>query len=204
MFITFEGPDGSGKTTQIVKLASFLEEKGHPIFTTREPGGTEIGDQIRQILFDHANKAMHPHTEILLFMASRAQHVEEVIRPRLTNGEIVICDRYRDSTLAYQGYGHGVDLALLRQLNAFATRDLKPDLTIFLDINVEEGLRRRAKGGDWNRLDAYQVDFHKRIYAGYRELVRQEPDRWVTVDANRPPLDVQLSLRDVVLRRLEP
>ena len=148
MFITLEGPDGSGKSTQVAPLVEFLRQQGYSVLPTREPGGTFISDQVRNVLLNRPeNSAMHPRTEILLFLASRAQLVEERIRPALLEGTIVLCDRYADSTLAYQGYGHGVDLDTLRSLLAFATGGLQPDLTILLDVSPEEGLRRRKKGG---------------------------------------------------------
>ncbi|HEX9019309.1 MAG TPA: dTMP kinase [Anaerolineaceae bacterium] len=202
MFITFEGPDGGGKTSQIQALAGFLREKGYHIVTTREPGGTEIGDQVRQILMRLDNTSMHPRTEILLFLAARAQLVEQCIRPELARGTIVLCDRYADSTLAYQGYGHGVDLGQLRLLLNFATGNLWPDLTLLLDIDAEEGLQRRRSGGDWNRLDAYALAFHKRVRQGYHEMTRQEPQRWVMIDASQPFDDVQSHIREVVMQRL--
>ena len=202
MFITLEGPDGGGKTTQASLLAEFLSRRGCDVIATREPGGTAIGDQVRQILSSLENTAMHPRTEILLFQASRAQHVEQVIRPHLAKGGIVVCDRYADSTLAYQGYGHQVDLERLRLIVDFATGGLKPDLTLLLDIDVEEGLRRRTNSGEWNRLDAYALAFHRRVRQGYFELARQEPERWVTVDAGRPEELVQEQLREVVMQRL--
>jgi len=203
VFITFEGPDGSGKTTQMAELVQFLTSQGFDVFSTREPGGTSIGNQIRQVLFDHANTAMHPHTEILLFLASRSQLVAQEILPRLEKGQLVLCDRYRDSTLAYQGYGHGVDLTLLRTLNSFATQELKPDLTFLLAVDAETGLQRRATEGGWNRLDAYQLAFHQRVSAGYNELARSEPARWVVMDANRPAERVQNEIRTVVLEHLK-
>ena len=203
MFLTLEGPDGGGKTTQASLLAEFLRQLGCDVVATREPGGTAIGDQVRAILSSLDNTAMHPRTEILLFQASRAQHVEQVIRPHLAKGGIVVCDRYADSTLAYQGYGHQVDLERLRLIVDFATGGLKPDLTLLLDIDVEEGLRRRTNSGEWNRLDAYALAFHRRVRQGYFELARQEPGRWVTVDAGRPEELVQEELRRVVLQRLE-
>ena len=203
MFITLEGPDGSGKTSQLSGLAEAVRSQGFELLTTREPGGTSIGDQIRQVLFDLKNKTMNPRTEILLFQASRAQLVEEIIRPALKSGTIVICDRYADSTLAYQGYGHGVDLDMLREIVSFATGGLKPDLTIFLDIPVEEGLKRRNKGGDWNRLDDYDLAFHRRVRAGYTELIAAEPKRWMVVNAAQPPKAVSAELQKVVLERLK-
>jgi len=202
MFISFEGPDGSGKTTQIRKLAQFLQAQGYQVVVTREPGGTSIGDQIRDILFRMENTAMHPRTEILLFQASRAQHVEELIKPSIQQGKVVLCDRYADSTLAYQGYGHKVNLEQLRNIVNFATGGLKPDLTLLFDIDVEEGLRRRDEGGDWNRLDAYKLAFHKRVRAGYQQLVREEPSRWEVLDASQPPDIIQVAVQKIVLNRL--
>ncbi|MEJ2598236.1 MAG: dTMP kinase [Anaerolineales bacterium] len=202
MFITFEGPDGSGKTTQVRLLAEFLCQQDFQVLTTREPGGTSISEQIRTILFDLKNTEMVPSTEILLFLASRAQLVEQVIRPHLAGGGIVLCDRYADSTLAYQGYGHQVNLDQLRVLIDFATGGLKPDLTLLLDLNAEEGLRRRVQGGDWNRLDAYTQAFHQRVRQGFLELAREEPQRWVTIDAGQPAEQVQLDIRQVVAQRL--
>lgn len=201
MFITFEGPDGSGKTSQIPRLAAGLQEAGFDVLTTREPGGTRLGDQIRETLFDLKNKGMNPRSEILLFQASRAQLVDEVIRPALDAGRVVICDRYADSTLAYQGYGHGTDLALLEDIVNFATGGLKPDLTFFLDISVEEGLRRRNEGGDWNRLDDYDLEFHKRVHAGYMKMIAQDP-RWVQVDAARSQDEIAEELLKTALLHL--
>ena len=202
MFITFEGPDGSGKTSQVAILAEHLRQRGYPLLVTREPGGTSIGDQIRTILSDLDNMSMQPRTEILLFQASRAQLVDEVIRPHLERGSLVLCDRFADSTLAYQGYGHCIDLEQLRSIVSFATGGLKPDLTLLFDVDVEIGLRRRARGGDWNRLDAYEVAFHQRVRKGYLQLAQEEPERWVTIDAGQPPETVQEAVRKVVLSRL--
>jgi len=203
MFITIEGPDGSGKSMQIPPLAEYLRKQGYEVLTTREPGGTSIGDQIRQVIMKLGNTSMDPRTEILLFCAARAQIVSEVLLPNLERGVIVISDRYADSTLAYQGYGHGLDLDVLRQILKFATRDLRPDLTLLLDIDAEEGLRRRQNsGGEWNRLDAYNLAFHQRVHAGYHELVRLEPERWVVVDGKQPPDNVQIELQKIVLQRI--
>jgi dTMP kinase len=202
MFITFEGPDGSGKTSQLALLAEHLRQSGYPLLVTREPGGTSIGDQIRAILSDLDNIAMQPRTEILLFQASRAQLVDEIIRPHLERGSLVLCDRFADSTLAYQGFGHCVDLDQLRSLIQFATGGLKPDLTLLLDVDAETGLRRRAQGGDWNRLDAYEIAFHQRVREGYLALAKEEPERWETIDAGQPPEQVQEAVRKVVLARL--
>jgi dTMP kinase len=147
--------------------------------------------------------AMHPRAEILLFQASRAQLVEQVLRPHLEKGKVVLCDRYADSTIAYQGYGYRlVDLDLLRTIVTFATGGLKPHLTLLLDVDVEEGLRRRAQGGEWNRLDSYDLAFYQRVRQGYLEMVRFEPVRWVVIDAGKPPDQVQAAIREVVLGRL--
>jgi dTMP kinase len=204
MFITLEGPEGSGKTTHIPLLAEFLRQQNYDVLTTREPGGTPIGDQIRAVLHSLENTAMHPRTETLLFCSARAQIVEEVIRPALAAGQVVLSDRYADSTLAYQGYGHGNDLDALRSLLNFATGGLKPDLTLLLDVDAETGLQRRQKsGGEWNRMDAYAMAFHKRVRQGYLSLAVAEPARWVILDASQPSEMVQSALRDVVLDRLQ-
>ena len=190
-FISFEGPEGSGKTSQIQALRDYLVGRGFDVLVTREPGGTPIGDQIRAILHDHANAAMLPATEILLFSASRAQLVGEVIRPALERGTVVLCDRYADSTFAYQGYGLGLPLDSLRTITQFATGGLRPDLIVCLDLPVEEGLRRKRAAfesgeSEWNRIDARELAFHRRVRSGYRELARHEEGRWAIVDATRP------------------
>ncbi len=204
MFITIEGPDGSGKTSQVKPLGEFLQSEGYPVFCAREPGSTAISEQVRDIIMRLDNTAMHPRTETLLFCSARAQLVEEVIRPRLDAGEIVLLDRYADSTLAYQGYGHGHDLDTLRVILRFATGGLTPDLTVLMDIDSETGLRRRQKGGgEWNRLDAYELDLHRRVREGYLELAHLEPLRWVTVDASQSPEVVQSTLRKIIVERIE-
>jgi dTMP kinase len=204
MFITLEGPDGSGKTSQVDPLAHFLRQEGYQVYTTREPGGTDIGDQVRAVIMGMKNTAMHPRAETLLFCASRAQLVEEVIRPHLAKGEVVICDRYADSTLAYQGYGHGRNLDQLRSLLDYATGGLRPDLTLLLDIDAEEGLCRRKKcGGEWNRLDDYELALHRRVRQGYLELIKLEPERWRVVDASQPLEEVQDAIRKVVINYLQ-
>jgi dTMP kinase len=203
MFITLEGPEGSGKTLQLPKLADYLRQSGFDVLTTREPGGTSISEQIRTVLHNLENKEMNPRTEILLFQASRAQLVEQVIRPHLDKGGIVVSDRYADSTLAYQGYGHQIDIESLRVLVSFATGGLKPDLTILLDLDVETGLRRKELKGEWNRLDAYDLDFHQRVREGYRRLVQAEPERWEVINASQSPKQVQDEMRRVVAEKLK-
>ncbi len=203
MFITFEGPEGSGKTTQIRLLAAYLRACGHDVVTAREPGGTPIGDQIRACLHDTANTAMSPTAEVLLYSASRAQLVAEVIRPALAAGRVVLCDRYADSTMAYQGYGRGLDRSMLATLTAIATGGLSPDLTLLLDMDVARGLtRRRDEGEEMNRLDLEAVEFHNRVRAGYLALAAAEPARWQRIDADAPVADVQLAIRQVVEERL--
>lgn len=204
MLITLEGPDGSGKSTQIDLLVQKLRAKGYKVVQTREPGGTPIGDEIRQVLHDLKNTAMHPHTETLLYAASRAQLVAQVIRPHLESGGIVVCDRYRDSTLAYQGYGHGLDLEALNSILAFATGNLTPDLTFYLDLSVEDGLKRRKDAADdWNRMDAMAVEFHQRVRAGYEKLIAAEPERWVRIDASQNIETIHQAIFAVVLMRVK-
>ncbi len=202
MFITLEGPEGSGKTSQAPKLAEYLRQHGFDVLTTREPGGTSISEQIRTVLHNLENKEMNPRTEILLFQASRAQLVEQVIRPHLARGGVVLSDRYADSTLAYQGYGHQVELESLKVLVTFATGGLKPDLTLLLDVDIETGLRRKELKGEWNRLDAYDLEFHHRVRNGYLNLVKWEPERWVVIDASQSPAKVQAEMRRAVAERL--
>ena len=203
MFITLEGPEGSGKTSHVPALVAHLKERGHAVFPTREPGGTSIGEQIRLVIHDLKNVEMHPRAETLLYQAARAQIVEQVIRPRLAVGEIVVSDRYADSTIAYQGYGHQQDLDQVRTLVRYATGGLVPELTLLLDLDVEVGLQRKTQdGSEWNRLDAYTVDFHKRVRAGYLEMARAEPQRWVVLDAAQEWNNVQAALRAVILEKL--
>jgi dTMP kinase len=203
MFITFEGPEGSGKSTQIKALAAFLVQRGYDVLVTREPGGTSIGDQIRDCLHNVDNTAMTGPTEFLLYSASRAQLVREVLRPALMAGRVVLCDRFADSTIAYQGYGRGLDLDSLTAVTAFATQGLAPDLTLLLDIDVEQGLARRVAGAEeMNRLDLETVAFHRRVRDGYQQLAHAEPGRWHTIDAGRAADMVQEDIRTAVLSRL--
>lgn len=201
-FITLEGPEGGGKTTHARMLAEALQEAELDTLLTREPGGSPIGDQIRNVLMSLENTSMHPSTEFLLFSASRAQHVRERILPHLQAGGVVVCDRFFHSSLAYQGYGHGLDLQALRQITAFATQDLKPDLILLLDLPVMDGLTRRQEEGEWNRLDAYDVEFHKRVRQGYLSMAADDPEHWILVDAT-PSLEVvQGEIQTLVFQRL--
>jgi dTMP kinase len=203
MFITLEGPEGSGKTSHTPYLVEFLREKGYTVFPTREPGGTSIGEQIRDVLHSLKNTEMHPRTETLLYQAARAQFVEQVVRPRLALGEIVLSDRYADSTIAYQGYGHQQDLEQVRALVRYATGGLVPDLSVLLDVDVEVGIGRKTRSQEWNRMDAYTLEFHQRVRVGYLEMVKQEPERWVVVDAGKGWKDVQKQLCTTILNKLE-
>lgn len=206
MFITFEGLDGSGKTTQTQQTAAWLREQGYEVLLTREPGGTAIGDQIRAILHSLDNTAMTPGAELLLYNASRAQLVSEVLRPHLESGGVVICDRFYDSTLAYQGYGHNLDLSMLRSVIAVATGGLRPDLTLYLDITPEDGLQRRRQaslfGEEWTRMDDMELAFHQRVYAGYQQLMQAEPERWVRIEASQPVEQVTQAIQQALRERL--
>jgi dTMP kinase len=189
-FVSFEGPEGSGKSTQIKLLERALQQHNIHVLSTREPGGTTIGEQIRTVLHDPRNQAMLPTAEILLYSAARAQHVGQVIRPAMERGDLVISDRFAESTLAYQGYGRGLDLDALRLITAFATEGLKPDLVIYLDLDVQIGLERkrrdRAQGlGEWNRMDQQSLDFYRRVREGYLAMAAQEPKRWLVIDATQ-------------------
>jgi len=196
VFITFEGPDGSGKTTQIELLARRLRAACHDVILTREPGGTSIGDQIRAVLHDVGNVAMTAETEFLLYSASRAQLVREVIRPQLQRGGSVVSDRFADSSVAYQGYGRQLDLEWVRRITQFATEGLSPDLTIYLDLPVETGIERKqaafaAQRGESNRLDRQTMDFYRRVRQGYLALAEMEPHRWLVIDATQSIDDIQ-------------
>ncbi|MEA3440192.1 MAG: dTMP kinase [Chloroflexota bacterium] len=202
MFITLEGSEGCGKTSLMPLLADDLTALGYQVLKTREPGGTSIGDQVRAILADFKNTDMLPRSEVLLFQASRAQLVEQVIRPALARGDIVLSDRFAESTIAYQGYGHQLNIDLVRSIVEFATGGLKPDLALFLDVDVEEGLRRKDAGGDRNRLDTFDLSFYQRVRQGYLDMVNAEPQRWVVIDANGTQEEVRGEVRKVVLERL--
>lgn len=204
-FITLEGGEGSGKTSLAPLLVEFLREKGLPVFPLREPGGTEISEEIRDIIknFDIGGK-MNMVTRALLFQAARAQIVQEAIMPRLELGQIVVCDRFFDSTFAYQGYGDGIDLGLLRSLTNLVTNGLTPDITVLLDVEAEIGLSRRKKAGGVDGFDSAPVEYHWRINDAYRMMAKEEPYRWIIVDANRNIDEVRKDLFQKVINRLGP
>jgi dTMP kinase len=190
-FIVFEGPEGAGKSSQIRRLADLLEAQVREAVVTREPGGTPVGDAIRGVLLGAGDYAMLPQTEAFLLSASRAQHVHDVILPALERGAIVLCDRFADSSLAYQGGGRGMDRAALRCLERIAIGGTEPDLRILLDLPVEIGLaRRHGDAGTVNRIDRAGVAFHERVRQAYLELVAERPDAWVVIDATQPPDEV--------------
>ena len=184
-FLTLEGPEGAGKTTQAKLLFEWLQSRKLPVLLTREPGAGKIGAQIRRVILDPENQELTARTEAMLYAADRAQHVESLLLPALLAGKTVICDRYVDSNLAYQGYGRGLDLAFLRQINQMATGGLKPDLTILLDLPYELGLKRAAARSAADRLEQEKIDFHQRLCQGYRQLAAAEPERIKTVRADQ-------------------
>lgn len=207
LFVTFEGPDGAGKTTQIQLLTGHLQSQGYNVLCTREPGGTAIGDQIRQILHAVDNTAMSPAAEILLYSASRAQLVAQVIKPALAAGGIVLSDRYADSTYAYQGYGRELDLTALKMITEFATQNLRPDLTIYLDLPVEAGLKRKQQAniageGEWNRMDQLTLDFHRRVRQGYLTMAQAEQTRWLVIDAEQSIGQIQRVICSAVAKKI--
>ena len=187
-FVTFEGVEGSGKTTQIQMLSNHLEERGIDHLLTREPGGTPIGDQIRSLVLDPRNAAMTPICELLLYGAARAQHIEQVIRPALLSGRLVLCDRFKDATMAYQGSGRGIRLDLIDALHGLEILSLQPDMTVLFDIEEETALNRarardHGRSQDETRFERESLEFHRRVRSGYLEMARQEPGRFVVVDA---------------------
>ncbi len=198
IFITLEGPEGSGKSTQGERLSAYLKRKGLEVLCTREPGGTRIGEKLREILLSPRNRGMSPLTELLLYLASRAQHVEEVVRPALAQGKAVISARFSDSSLAYQGYGRGLDKQLIRKMNQVATGGLKPDLTILLDIDIPQGLKRARAGGKGDRLEQEAREFHQRVREGYLKLAKRNPKRIKIVKVKGSIGQVQERIRHYV------
>jgi dTMP kinase len=209
-FITFEGGDGSGKTTQVKALVSHLIARGKSCIATREPGGTSLGRLIRHALLEVGDQPITSPAELFLYLADRAQHSDEVIRPALKQGKVVLCDRYTDSTLAYQGYGRGIDLGLLRRLNDFASRGIRPDLTLLFDCPAEIGLSRTARRQSQpaalrspvDRFEKERIEFHEKVCNGFLELARAEPQRFRVIDAARTAAEVGREILDIVDREL--
>jgi dTMP kinase len=196
-FISFEGIEGSGKSTQTKRLAGYFRSKGHKVIDTVEPGGTNIGQKIRELLLEPENH-MEPLTELLLYYASRAQHVREVIYPAILDDRIVITDRFSDSTVAYQGYARGLDLKLLSRLNEIVNPDLKPFLTFMLDLDVEEGLKRNRKASKEDRFELETVEFHQRVRKGFLQIASEEPERVKVIDASRNPDEISEEIIKII------
>ena len=204
MFITLEGPEGSGKTTAVEAAVKALEAKGYQIVRTREPGGTPIAEQIRNVILDKANTNMDPRTEALLYAASRRQHLVEKVWPALKEGKIVICDRYLDSSLAYQGGARGLGVENILNVNLFATENTFPDLTLLFDITPEEGLKRISANAnrEVNRLDLEKLEFHHKVRNTFLELAKRYPDRYVIIDASKSREEVAKATLDAIMSRL--
>jgi dTMP kinase len=185
LFITVEGTDGSGKTTQIKLMEKNFKEMGYDVILSREPGGTRISEIIRDLILDPENKEINPLTEMILYAASRAQHVMEVIRPAIDQGKVVICDRFVDSSYAYQGCGRGVDLKIVADVNRVAIDGVMPDITFFLDIDPEVAIKRRIDATGADRIEQEKIDFHYRVYEGYKKMAFLFPDRIKTIDASK-------------------
>jgi len=205
MFITLEGIEGSGKTTQIKNIVNFLEKRGRPCVTTREPGGTFIGEKIRAILLSPENKELHSMAEMLLYMADRAQHIHSLVKPSLANGMTVLCDRYFDATLVYQGYARGISIELIEKLYQLLFEDFKPNITFLLDLPPKIGLARAwrqldngSRTGAESRFEEESLAFHEKVRSGYLELARREPDRFRIIDAAQNQADVRNSILSVL------
>jgi dTMP kinase len=205
-FISIEGIEGCGKSTQTSLLKGWLEKKGERVLLAREPGGTEISEKIREILLDPMNARMDHRTELLLYLASRSQIVQELLLPALDSGQIVLVDRYSDSTLAYQGYGRGLDTGEIRFINSFASRDLLPDLTFLLDLDPVEGLKRKGMGNEarkqGDRLEMEHLAFHLKVREGFLDIARDNPRRIVLVDADREIQEIHADIQRVISERL--
>lgn len=204
MFITLEGPEGSGKTSAIESAVQKLQEMGYEIVRTREPGGTPIAEQIRNVILDKANTNMDPRTEALLYAASRRQHLVEKVWPAIKEGKIVICDRYLDSSLAYQGGARGLGIDNVLNVNLFATENTWPDLTLLFDIKPEEGLKRIAANAsrEVNRLDLEKIEFHQKVRESFLYLAKQYPERYIVIDASKSREEVAKDTLDAILSRL--
>ena len=206
IFITFEGIEGSGKSTQITLLAEHLSEHKIPFISTREPGGSAIGKKIRKLLLSTENTEITSRTELLLYAADRAQHVEQVVKPALAEGKIVLCDRFSDATIAYQGYARGLDLELIHSLNSLATGGIKPDLTFLIDCPVETGIGRAIKRGeaessDEMRFEKEALSFHRKVLEGYKQIAKNEPERVSVIDGSMPISTIHNSIIKLFSKR---
>ena len=204
MFVTIEGPEGSGKSSVTKEVVKLLEKDGEQIVLTREPGGTPIAEQIRNVILDKANTSMDPRTEALLYAASRRQHLVEKVWPAIKEGKIVICDRYLDSSLAYQGGARGLGIDNVLNVNLFATENTWPDLTLLFDIKPEEGLKRIAANAsrEVNRLDLEKIEFHQKVRESFLYLANKYPERFIIIDASKSREEVAKDTMDAILSRL--
>lgn len=203
IFISLEGPDGAGKTTVLKNILPTLEEGNRNIITTREPGGSRIAEEIREIILAPENTAIDGKTELLLYIAARRQHLNEKVKPALAQGDIVLVDRFIDSSVAYQGYGRGIDVESVDWLNNFATDGLKPDLTLYLDVDTETGLKRVMTGAnrEINRLDLEKEEMHQKVRQGYLKIAAENPERFVMIDASKSIDEVTQAAIDVIKER---
>ena len=202
-FITLEGTDGAGKSTQMKYLKEFFQDRGYSVVLTREPGGTIISEKIRELILDNAHEEMHEKSEALLYAAARAQHVEEVILPALKQGKVVLCDRFVDSSIVYQGKARSLGMDKVQAINEFATGGLSPNLTLWFDLPVEEGLKRVSSGGEADRLEKEALQFHQRVYEGYRELQQREPHRIKAIDGSKSIDEIRREIRGIVMEKLK-
>lgn len=196
-FISIEGSDGSGKSTQIKLMKEYFASKGFEVVESREPGGTRIGEKIRNIILDNENVEMSPVTEALLYAASRAQHVTEVIRPCLKQGKVIICDRYIDSSIAYQGVGRGLGIDVVSKINSVAIQGIMPDLTVFFDIDPEVALNRKIEDGKADRLELEKLEFHKKVYKGYKQIASTN-SRIKIIDASRSVMEIHKDVVNII------
>jgi dTMP kinase len=203
LFITMEGPDGAGKSTQIDLLRDYLLEKGYDIIVCREPGGTEISESIRQIILNKDYTKMGNMTELLLYAAARAQLVEEVIRPAIEEGKVVICDRFLESSVVYQGIARGMGIELVYKVNEYAIGDMMPDLTVMIDLDAEEGIQRKKNQTELDRMERESIEFHEKVVDGYRSLLNQGLDRIKKVDGMQPVDAIQTRIRELVNKLIE-
>ncbi|MCT4564939.1 MAG: dTMP kinase [Maledivibacter sp.] len=203
VFITFEGPDGSGKTTQIKLLEKYFKEKGYDILITREPGGTNISEQIRNVILDKNNMEMDKITEALLYAASRAQHVAQIIKPALLEGKAIICDRFVDSSIVYQGIGRNLGIDFIKKINDMATAGTQPDITFLMKLSPELGLNRKFSSDECNRLDMEKLEFHNKVYEGYLKLESLYPQRIIGVDASKSIEELYKDIVKIVENKLK-